>query len=615
MKYILFLIFIYLLTGNSFCQLNSTVNDTIIINPKFLDSNPVDWKNWLNENNIQHNQKVICYYDSNEMYKIFEGTALSDSINHKVSWKLFYLNGQIKESFDFNPFLENDSNFVIKTYFINGELKSESYAVYTYNSNSKAINNFEYAYYRPKIKKRWDYAYNGQRTLIEEFNDNTTIKYDVYNGDTVLYKYKDSSGSSVYKYYEQNQLRTKKIFPEEPDTILYRPESLKNLIINLDIYRRVWPRASRETDGYGRSATDNLKNEMNKLDSLELYKNIESLTISINNEHELSNILSEIAILPTFKNLRELRLIGSGFKEIPKVIFRCKNLQFLELVETDIKKIPKNIESLKNLTCINLTNNSKLNYSKTIKNLTNLPNLKTLIMSWDYRQELPNDLIYLNDLKTIVLEDEYCRSYFLRFSSDNRIYDTVVQKHNLVVLDKLDSLVTIKVCLQSSIDNYLNANHLKYPNLHFEYFPVCFPANTQILKIDGKTTSIDSIIAGTQIISYNESTNKIDTSTVNHIHVHNINSTELININFSSESKSLVGSISATFEHPFFCNGKWIEAEDLKLGQKLMIYRNETLETVTIMNLETIRTDQSKVFNLNTSSHTFFANGVLVHNK
>ena len=72
------------------------------------------------------------------------------------------------------------------------------------------------------------------------------------------------------------------------------------------------------------------------------------------------------------------------------------------------------------------------------------------------------------------------------------------------------------------------------------------------------------------------------------------------------------GLIKTTPNHPFYSRGKWVEAGNLKIGDKILHIDGVTHEITSIEVDETPRT----VYNFEVENvHNYFAEGYLVHNK
>ncbi len=137
--------------------------------------------------------------------------------------------------------------------------------------------------------------------------------------------------------------------------------------------------------------------------------------------------------------------------------------------------------------------------------------------------------------------------------------------------------------------------------------PVCFPSGTPVVLGDGSTAQIQDIVPGDTVMSYDTESDSFSPRTVTRV--------------FENTSPSLIkvvtesGEIYCTPEHPFYIEGNWIAARDLKKGHiALNVDGGETeiLESVCIALDEPV-----KVYNIEVSDyHTFFAGdaGILVHN-
>ena len=72
------------------------------------------------------------------------------------------------------------------------------------------------------------------------------------------------------------------------------------------------------------------------------------------------------------------------------------------------------------------------------------------------------------------------------------------------------------------------------------------------------------------------------------------------------------GSIKVTAQHPFMIDGAWVTADQLKIGDNLITM---TGDPEIIESIETVDYGV-RVYNIEVSgSHTFFVDGILVHNK
>lgn len=129
----------------------------------------------------------------------------------------------------------------------------------------------------------------------------------------------------------------------------------------------------------------------------------------------------------------------------------------------------------------------------------------------------------------------------------------------------------------------------------------CFLAGSPILMADGSTKVIEEIKPDDKILAFNEKTKKTQEDKVAKVFVHKAKEYLIIN-----------GRIKVTPEHPFYHEGKWVKIKSFKIGDKLLNYKNEKEE---ITGIEKV-SQEVTVYNLTTKpSHTYFVNGILVHNK
>jgi len=129
----------------------------------------------------------------------------------------------------------------------------------------------------------------------------------------------------------------------------------------------------------------------------------------------------------------------------------------------------------------------------------------------------------------------------------------------------------------------------------------CFLAGTPILLADGSTKPIEEIKPKDKILGFNEKTERTQEDEVAKLLVRKAKKYLIIN-----------GRIKVTSEHPFYHEGKWVKIGSLKIGDKLLNNKNqaEVIKSIEKVNQEVV------VYNLTARpSHTYFADGILVHNK
>lgn len=129
----------------------------------------------------------------------------------------------------------------------------------------------------------------------------------------------------------------------------------------------------------------------------------------------------------------------------------------------------------------------------------------------------------------------------------------------------------------------------------------CFLSGTRILMADGRTVPIEQVKVGDAVKTRTSTTDdNLITASVSALQHHQVSEYLVIN-----------DMLSVTPEHLLFVNGHWMMAGLVKTGDLLL---NPTDQIVPITSLER-RYESVPVYNLTIDTqHTFFANGVYVHN-
>ncbi|MBI2463614.1 hypothetical protein HYV57_01520 [Candidatus Peregrinibacteria bacterium] len=129
----------------------------------------------------------------------------------------------------------------------------------------------------------------------------------------------------------------------------------------------------------------------------------------------------------------------------------------------------------------------------------------------------------------------------------------------------------------------------------------CFVAGTQITMADGSTKNIEEIQAGESILTFQDpmSEKKVSSSVIRTFE-HVVK--RYLNIN---------NRLKITPEHVLFVNDSWKMASEIRIGDRLIDMNRQVIIVDSIEDVET----QIPVYNLEVlGTHTFFANGIYVHN-
>ena len=141
----------------------------------------------------------------------------------------------------------------------------------------------------------------------------------------------------------------------------------------------------------------------------------------------------------------------------------------------------------------------------------------------------------------------------------------------------------------------------------------CFVAGSKITLTDGTDIGIEDIKIGDEILTYNEQTTNNEDGIVGDLKSHEVESTINIKFEKANPRHTDIDVITTTSEHPFFVKDKgWVIASELEVGDFCFSESHEDVEII-----EITAGGAETVYNLLNvePTHTFYVNGILVHNK
>ena len=134
-------------------------------------------------------------------------------------------------------------------------------------------------------------------------------------------------------------------------------------------------------------------------------------------------------------------------------------------------------------------------------------------------------------------------------------------------------------------------------------YKTCFVEGTKIDTVNGPK-NIEDIKVGDYVLSFDEKTKTQTYSLVTQTYVNTAN--KLCKINYNDKE------ILTTPTHPFYVDGQWIIAQDLKCGDEITLSNGQKAK---IKSCDVFDTDPVTVYNFNVNkTHTYYAENVLVHN-
>lgn len=129
----------------------------------------------------------------------------------------------------------------------------------------------------------------------------------------------------------------------------------------------------------------------------------------------------------------------------------------------------------------------------------------------------------------------------------------------------------------------------------------CFLPGTKVTLANKEQIPIERVTPGDHLLSYDHERQDFLIGTAQDIHY-----------GLAAEYIVINGRIKVTPSHLFFANKKWVRAQGLKIGDELL---SENATFIPVTTIERI-SNKSPIYNLYISdNHTFFAEGVLVHNQ
>ena len=111
-----------------------------------------------------------------------------------------------------------------------------------------------------------------------------------------------------------------------------------------------------------------------------------------------------------FKNLQYLNLKNNHLTKIPEGIYLIKTLKTLDLSGNDFDQLPNEFSKLENLEEVYLNDESKINLPETLQVLSQLPKLKRLHLENDNITTLPKEILSFKKLEYLYLNDNKLKS-------------------------------------------------------------------------------------------------------------------------------------------------------------------------------------------------------------
>ena len=157
----------------------------------------------------------------------------------------------------------------------------------------------------------------------------------------------------------------------------------------------------------------------------------------------------------------------------------------------------------------------------------------------------------------------------------------------------------------------------------YEY---CFPATAQVSMMDGSMKNISDVKVGDKVLSYNVLTKKSETTLVEKVQIHDNKQFDISRVLLIDPTQSMTASLGvkynlkaleATPNHPILTDKGMVKMGDLKVGNQVYVYDNETntFKNHKIFITQPSNSKVSKVYNLLTDKDNYLINSVVVLEK
>lgn len=179
----------------------------------------------------------------------------------------------------------------------------------------------------------------------------------------------------------------------------------------------------------------------------------------------------------------------------------------------------------------------------------------------------------------------------------------------LYKLFKLAGLEHLDVEPYGNEERWYDSLFVHLPLCQVTVFRTCFPAGTPVRMADGNEKPIEQLQPGEAVLAFDTATLQLDTAVITKLFNSGSEQKPLLEITYGKQQQ-----LHCTFNHPVFVFGKgYIAAEQLRAGDWIIgLYDGCSYEQ--IQSVETLPL-RSKVYNIETTVHNYFASNVLVHNK
>jgi hypothetical protein len=549
---------------------------------------------------------------SNGIYKIYEGKECHyliavgriENSMQNGTWSYFYHNGRLHKQVKYDKGringLVRQYNHVGQLYaefnYINDTLegKQQYFGVPNYTSRSSSLDNGNHTHTRKKGFEVYqhgslvasDLVVYGDVGIFRSWRDKDSGFMTNLAGNIISRFYMDSFKASVH---------------EKSDTFF-------NLMVNeVFLTRYNDSQYGIDMNFASEAIYPTLEQFAAQLNTLPQYINLEKLYIGSYGgySHDFDSLIQTVSGIGELRNLQEINIYMDNLSKVPDVVYQCENLRKLSIPTPLNKWLGERMDSLKTLESLEVWGD--------------LPTLDNLILQASH---MPN-------LVMLSLRGESNKFHQLK----NLDMLTNIRQLELYPKHTNDNIFTLKLPIPNDVfklqnleffsNSYKGDNYNRSYNTMLKKLPGCYYASfgtgclirgTMVAMVDEKFVPIEEIKVGDMVMGCDSSGKNVDTARVTKVYVHNNNLIECVELTVIFRD-SLI-NVTATANHPIFsASGTIKQAGDIRSNDELYILSEGIMAPVKVVSVKRLPQKNPRVYNLETTRHSYFANGILVHNK
>jgi hypothetical protein len=241
-----------------------------------------------------------------------------------------------------------------------------------------------------------------------------------------------------------------------------------------------------------------------------------------------------------------------------------------------------------------------------------------------------DELILGGETRMLLYDGEIDAIKYVRVLDLNNQDQLIKSTGELIPIDNIETVIfeepqLVYALNMDGVDNFILENQDLHGFSFGAFFSIahnCFIEDTMVEMADGTQKSIQNVVCGEFVKTFNEETKQIENKEV--IGMRKSTNTKLVKYTLENGIE-----ITSTEEHPFYVDGLKLASFNPKNSKEIHGLKTETQQIKVGDTLYTLNGGKSKITNIDEIStestnvyiitvqdnHNFFANKILVHNK